>query len=331
MHLSVTMLASAPTSTSQVFRFLDLPGEIRNMIYPLLLDGEDQQTCKVEGYRTISIPLQFGHSIQGLYLPFSYAQCVRDVPGWARPKCTFAATIMHASPPILALNRQIRTEAKSLFLQRYLTLSFHSRDRSGNYPIGDSKLRSLKYWLTMLTPAEVAGIQRIELREFVWIASPEDGEKTRKWGKAGTALKEWHLEASLGHGCLSSDVWMGEIAAVELSVGHNSAALEVRSRLEIVEREAIPVGEHLQTMMQARKDAKSMFNGHDLIALACWLRATDKVPKRGYLKDKIVEILFPRWTMICSREELESGEWRTDDSKIKLGFRHLVARAELEN
>lgn len=294
------------------------------MIYPLLLDGEDQ--CTEEGYREISIPLQFGLKIQGRYLPFSYVQYVRNFPdNRVTRSCTYACTIMHASPPILTLNKQIRKEARSLFLQKHLTLSLH-----GIGPRSDCTLWSLEYWLRMLTPTDIAIIQRVELREFVWIVKPEDGATTREWGRAGTLLTDLQLLARLCHGAGGGDVWTGEIAAIELSVGQNGAVLEVKSRLEIVEREVVPVKEHLQALMVAKKDAGSVFDGNDLIAFACWLKVTDKIPVRSWQKETTLEILVPRWTMICSKEELEDGVWRANGSNLKLGFGHLMARAELQ-
>lgn len=308
-------VAHAPAS-SKVFRFLDLPGEIRNLIYPLLLDGEDPQTYSEGGYRRDPPGLYPENQIAGLYMPFThYASGIPDKLGRRK-----GHTFMHASPPILAVNKQIRREAKTLFLSKFLTLELHSTNKTYG-------LLSLRQWLNTLGFEETMAIQRVELRERVRIAHPDHVQGAREpyHEDFGTQLgreRYW---------------WGGQIAAIELVIKDDGRQLEVRSRLEIVEREKEPVRDHIAQLAMEKKQGDT-FTGADLMALAEWLKVTDEIERPPGPNWDGPEKWYPRWLMLGTTEEIDCSEIDAEEwmqaslwESIKLGFRHLVARAEITN
>lgn len=297
------------------------------MIYPLLLEGEDQQDYTTLGYQKVLPPLRFDYGVHGLYKPFSYVRLPRNNRANNSNECDHEARlIMHASPPVLMLNKQIRKEAKSLYLQQYLTVSLYGVDKED----GEAQVKSFKQWLKTLDSTEVAEIRRIELREHVWLPPPEDEAKVRAWGAKDSSVRNIGLSDYL-NGLQIDEGWHGDLATMELSIQQNGRVLEVRSRLEVVERATCGVKSYLQALACAKQVTGDVFNGQDLVGLTCWMRTVDKVLDPGWLWWTPVAVLIPRWIMISSKDEIEDSDGELIGSKIKLGFRHLVARAELED
>lgn len=321
---------SAPKATTWTptgpFRFLDLPAELRNMIYPLLLEGEDPQTYSERGYRTRDPSAHPYHQIAGQYMPFTHYTLASRVD----PRTKEGYALMHASPPILAINKQIRSEAKSLYLSKFLTLEIHSPiSLEGSvealYP---EDIFSIKHWLNTLGVAEIKGIQRVELRERVRIAHPDHADEAR----------EFYHESFAEQNRRKKYWWQGQIAAIELIIKDNGRLLEVRSRLEIVQRETVPTQQHVQQMATAKGQGE-VFTGEDLMALAVWLKKTDEIPRPPGIYLDGPEAYEPRWLMIGTKEEIDCSKVENADEwiktslwkSIKLGFRHLVARVEISN
>lgn len=302
------------------FNFLGLPGEIRNMIYPLLLEGTDPQRFRTSGFRRVHPPVQIRRRIQGLLLPFSHwrlpyrgntnTEIVPDDPA------EVARTIMHACPPILAVNKQTRTEARSLFLQKHLTFELHGIGREW-----EDKLKGLRCWLKLLSPSEVSSIQRIELRERILVICPDDAGMVRELGTD------------------TNTPWDGvivQVAAVEISIKNGGKTLEVWSRLEIIKEETIPVKLHLEAVVEEKRQAGKIFSGHDLIALTCWMKVTNEIPRPIYVTYGTYETTQCRWTMLASKADLtwpSSLNWKGKEKEVprnlKLEFRYLVARVEI--
>lgn len=317
----------APTWTpTRPFRFLDLPAELRNMIYPLLLEGEDPQTYSECGYRTHDPSAHPYHQVAGQYMPFTHYTLASRVDSQQKE----GYTLMHASPPLLAVNKQIRVEAKSLYLSKFLTLEIHnplSHTGPGDalYP---EEIFSIKHWLATLSIAEIKGIQRVELRERVRIAHPDHAHQARE--PYSDTYEERNKRARYW--------WRGQIAAIELFIKDNGRVLEARSRLEIVHREIVPTQRYLQQMATAKGQGE-VFTGEDLISLAVWLKKTDEIPRPPGISWDGTEAYRPRWLMIGTAEEIDCSEieeavdwvqaslWQS----IRLGFRHLVARVEISN
>lgn len=317
---------SASPLRNELFDFMGLPGEIRNMIYPLLLEGRSQQHYSSTGYTSTWPIYPIKRPIKGLWMPFTHWEFRHKGNTdtlFGAPEEPDSRTLMEA-PAILAVNKQVRAEARSLYLRKHLTLELH-----GIGAVWDDKLKSLRYWLESLTSEEVASIERLELREHVLIIRPEHADEVREWVRtANYPMKTprywepgtWEYEASLA-----------QIAAVELVIKDGGRILELWSRLEIVEKERAPVTSHVKGMEDEKRQMGAVFTGHDLIALTCWLKVTDDIPRRITRCYQGAEEYTHRWIMLGSDAEIKWPEpsYAWPGHRLKLGFRHLIARADV--
>lgn len=297
------------------------------MIYPLLLDGEDQKEYYSNGYMRLEPPHRFEFKVQGLFLPFSYWRFPylgnTDDPYKQAMKRTNPLTLMHASPPILCVNKQIREEAKSLFLSQYLVLELHG---VGCEP--QDKLKSFRYWLMMLKTSEIATIQRIELRENVHVVRPDDVPMVRLWDEkqvkssvTARGFREYWMNKA----------WRGEMSAFDISI-EEGRVVEVWSRVEIAQCQRQLVQSYMKKVAESKTTDRA-FTGQDLVELVCWMKTTALITCGVHWISCGVEKYRPRWKMYGTEEEIDcygmdKFGWGTP-RKIKVGFRHLLARVKV--
>ena len=177
-------MATDSSTLERKFRFMELPPEIRNNIDLYLLDTYDQQqwrypqataiskqlekcTCHPD-YREVidpTTPWYGPYSIHTAYDNKRGRKCVvyeRDMPLW------------HAKAVIWQLNHQIRNEARSLYITRFLSVDIKQYNgRIYSAAKRNSGVALFKRWRerTLETPLQNA-ITRLELRDLLPLHGP---------------------------------------------------------------------------------------------------------------------------------------------------------------
>jgi hypothetical protein len=331
--------SNVPTlPAANIFRFLDLPAEIRIQVYVLLLDNgrdsdEPSHRCR-DGWREFASPLKVDIQIRGVYSPYTYWYHVGEERRFARRRRRFAYshTLLHADPVIMQVNRQIRQESQSLYLREYLSVELFGRGPSW---MPERHFSSFECWSKSkpMKKLDLSTIRRLEVRQHVNVIDPDSVSLLQLRENLGLALP-----TVLTH----PYVWIKtDMATVVLSVENAGQILEARSKLDVFTGDKQTFDEQARRIVKKRGD-EERFTGRDLVSILRWLGTSPEPrrfpPLRAIFKapSLLTDLPWPAVGMMGTLEEVQYDPVVPENSRvptrilgIKPGFRHLVTRVEI--
>lgn len=129
---------------------------------------------------------------------------------------------------------------------------------------------------------------------------------------------------------------MGEIVAMQLRIENSCRGLEVWIKLELLDCHDGRLDEYVKELARRKAEANQIFTGRDLVATMCWMKTADDIPVIAFEHHGFADVEYVQQCMMGSLEEIEypllvPGNNYRRRLKIKLGNRHLAARAEIMN
>ena len=320
------------STPDQPFRFLDLPPEIRNMIYVGLLDeGDDQVEHPGNTSRHFWLPKSVKIQLQGLYNPYTWwIEHCGQIPAPADKRLA-SGVLLHCDTPMTMTCRQIRHEARSLYLRDHLSLEMRGRHEDEPYWDSKERLRGLRLWMSTLSSLELDSIRHLEIRQYVQVVHPsvwafEKGQRVHPEDRTRGELGDWAQ--------IQLEWFVGHMAALQLHIYGGGKVLEVPSRLQLIARHADEVKAKVDELARAKARAGAVFTGRDLLELMQWLETFRHVPYFGLAVCSGKDLNHVRWRMLGALDEVEyvkATEEYGPRLLVKRGFRHMVARASIND
>lgn len=249
-------------SNSTRHTFTDLPGEIRNSIYLLLLNDE--------GINAI-----LDHE-DGKYRPFGFRRLLYTIHN--QNGDVVQRKTAYPVPVIFQLNKQIRREARSLYIIDRLQVDVRGFD--GTNPSAFDKNNKLNVGLRRLEQWAVDNLQEHERREIKTLVIQDRAKIINSGGfssrPTANQLPAW-IESSFYN--LRDRDFFAILPAFKIEADTTSNVLTAFTPLRLVASQAEELQDFLVRVSQDAAARKTpSFDGNDVLATVRFLRTTTTAP-----------------------------------------------------
>lgn len=318
------------TSQSALKAFVDLPPEARNQVYEAVLTQEIPYILPDDHYDNDTDHLAWDqrfHPVHkyciGLYKPFSYQNTQWRCRGSSGDFLVFEESIArHPIPAICHVNRQIRVEAMSLFIQEKLYVGLEGKKHCA---------AGLDEFCTALPEDVIKGIRKLNVGMRADV-------KNKKHASDHVPLAQLRSEGELEY----NESWDREtdkdeitgiwplvdmsqtgLPAFQLSILQNT--IQVKTHYALIPNQASEINQELQRFRYRGVDGETLFH------IAKWLRNQDAID--AFETDGCAADRF-RWQfeaegheVVFHEREMLKGQFREWYSPKK-PFGHVVASVE---
>jgi hypothetical protein len=291
--------------------FLDLPPEIRNQIYVLILSTDttniDTLLSQIPSPLSRTISTGLSRAVQK-YVPYSAHVHEAFGPQLQRFGDDLLVTnrFIHADPVIWQLNRQIREEARSLYITEYLSVDVHGMEpvrwRAGlKSQLG---IKLFQRWLASDVEAALrTKISKLEVRDWVSVRT----QVTQK-GRVS-----YHEHCAI-------------IPIFAIAITCSGAKLTVRTPLQLVDDQACA----LQGFLTHLAKCRAKWDGNDVINIVHFLRRSMASPWGNC--EQLTSMGTPfsiRFRVTAKEGEMAfEGGGKTEWGVMKTGWTYVAAEAE---
>lgn len=307
---------------------LDLPPEIRNMIYVHLLSSDDSQHNprypKSDAWEIVAAP--YVEHASGVYTPFT-SHALRDLNAELtadfRSSTDGLGYLWHADPAIWWVNRQIRTEALSLYVTRHMSVDVSGGDMTlapnEQYRVTyvNGGLQLFNEWLKYRGASVLRkAMTRLELRDWVRIGLMVDEEHP--------TVRDW-----------TNSRFCKLMTIYSISVSQNGDLLMVKTPLELHPDQVPPLEGVLRDIAgSVLARGRKVFDGDDILKCVHYLReSTEPAWSSEFSNTGLIgcEKLYRcepeaiRWELLGREKEVD---WEKGKLKVT-GFSYVAASVRI--
>ena len=323
-------IAQIPTDSGRP-SFLDLPGEIRNEIYIWYLFTQHDKTSNTfKGLSSDQI-LSFAPArAHGRYTPFSSSAYVRDEDAREPDVRTHTLVLRYADPVICQLNRQIRAEALSLYIAKYLSIDMRQSKigyKKQKAPKPQVGLRMLENWEHGLKEHQRKAIRRLEMQDNVQVFYDQNKTTETNVEVKRTVSRLISTPLHRRYYVIGYYARYAFMPAFQMSITRRgSSTLIIRTPLKLHDLQAEALQKFISQLAKgvAQRDPPE-FDGDDLLAVVKFLRPTKEGRWRWWTHGESNS----SWTSIRFEMKVGKQDLKSKDGRLAEPFGYVAAQVSI--